>query len=359
MSTSEPVHPPSSPPSTSPATGAGGPDFGGPAAPVPPRSRGRAHLLGAALAVLGSLIGFVVLTYAVGQTGPAEPIRPLVVLAAVLAGGVLGSVATWGARSAAAPAIAGGLWTLLGAAGMLPSQPLDPLIRALPDLADGVGTDAVVTYLLASGVVLAIGVTFLGLATAVSIARRRGRAWERTELRLSEGGAVTTPPRPRILSHLGAIVASLVGAVVTVVALDSFVTARLALALPLDHRDALVPLALLVIAAFVTAVTGAMSSLGPAVGGIVWLISVVTGVLDGELGLGAVSDAVAPVLTDLLDLAEPGAAFVNAGAAWSLALVLVGGAVGSHHARRGGRTTERQEQQFIQSQDEAWSDSPG
>ncbi|TGO06565.1 hypothetical protein [Serinibacter arcticus] len=340
--------------------GGNGSTYVGPAAPVPPRSRGRDHLAGAGLAVLGTVVALAALVLALGRLTAHDGADAVALLAAVLAGGVLGSVASWAGRSAAAPAVAAGLWSVIGVVGLLPGSLPGDVTRYLPEASiDGVSSQLLLEALLTSGVVLAIGVTFLGLAVAASTARGLGRASERAEQRAHEGGAVTTPPRPRILGHIGAVVLGAVGSVLAVVLLEAFIAEYAVDESPIDSAPVVVALTVLLVGAFLQSFAGGFSSLGPAVAGGVWLVSALSTFRQVTPGPGIVAENVGPVLADLGGLRVPEESLLQAGPVWAFALLLVGGALGVHRARRGGRAAQRQELLHIRSQDEAWSDSTG
>ncbi len=343
-----------------------GPDGGtattyvGPAAPVPPRSRARDHLAGVGLAVLGTAVALAAMVVALGRAATQDGGDAVALLAALLAGGVLGSIATWSGRSAAAPAVAAGLWSVIGVTGLLPGSLPGDVTRYVPEASiDGISSQLILEALLTTGVVLAVGATFLGLAVAASTARGLGRASERAEQRLHEGGAVTTPPRPRILGHIGAVVLGAVGSVLAIVLLEAFVAQYAVDESPIDSAPVVLALTVLLVGAFLQSFAGGFSSLGPAVAGTVWLVSALSTFRDAAPSPGIVAERLGPVLEDLLGLQIPEESFVQAGPVWAFGLLLVGGALGVHHARRGGRTAQRQELLHIRSQDEAWSDTRG
>lgn len=354
MSTSDQQLPPGPPTPPGPPA----PGSVGPTAPVPPRSRAADHLLGVLVGVLGSLLAFAVLGAAINLGGFRPEVDPAGLLAALVAGAVLAGIACWNGRSATAAAVAGAIWSIAGLLGLHQTFGNDLALIDLPPEIGGRALGSGLWTLTFSGVTLAVGATFLGLAAASSIARRRGRAWERSEQSLRAQGAVATPPSPRIVSHLAAIVISVALSLVTVVLLDSVVVRRLARLEDLGRNDLLVAVAIVVVGAAGVALTGAMSSLGPAAGAVVWLAVGVSSAL-APTSSGALVDALHRLLQDVLDLPPSGNLAFSTSAPWALALLLLGGAAGTHFARRGGRSIQRQEQLFIESQDAAWSDPRG
>ncbi|GMA32587.1 hypothetical protein [Litorihabitans aurantiacus] len=279
-----------------------------PAAPVPPRSRARDHLLGALLGLLGTAAALAALVLALARAEAAGPGDTAALAAVVAAGLVLALVAAWMGRSAVAPAVAGGAWLLLGLPGVLGTWAdgvTDRVLAVLPDLRvsgpEAADLSATTARLLDSGLPLVIGLTLLALAVAAAVARRLGRAAERAEQRLTDGGAVTTPPRPRLLHHVGAIVLGLLGAVVVAALLDELLTGRIAPADAAGAAPVVAALALLTLGSLVQGGSGSTSSLGPAAAAACWLLAAVWGLVAGD-GAGPVVDLVRPWLTDLLDL---------------------------------------------------------
>lgn len=340
--------------------GENGSTYVGPTAPVPPRSRGRDHLAGAGLAVLGTVVALAAMVLALGRVAAHDGTDTVGLFAAVLAGGVLGSVASWSGRSAAAPAVAAGVWSVIGVVGLLPASLRSDLIGHLPEAdIDGISSNLVLEALATTGIVLAVGVTFLGLAVAASTARGLGRASERAEQRLHEGGAVTTPPRPRIFGHIGAVLLGAIGSVLAVVLLEAFIAEFAIDESPIDSAPVVVALTVLLVGAFLQSFAGGFSSLGPAVAGVVWLVSALSTFRQATPSPGIVAENVGPLLADLGGLRVPEESFLQAGPVWAFGLLLVGGTLGVHRARRGGRAAQRQELLHIRSQDEAWSDSRG
>lgn len=360
MSISDPDQPPSGG-----ATGPSAPSgYVGPTAPVPPRSRGRDHLRGALLGVLAGLLAIAALVVSTALTDDGGGLQQEAMVAALVGALVLTAAALWSGRSATAPYIAGGIWAAVGVLGLLPGEPVVGSPNILGSLEiRGRGIDEVAETFVSSGLALVVGLVLLGLGTAASVARHRGHVWERAEQNLRDDGAVTTPPRPRLPGHIAAVLLSAIAAILGVVLVDAMVTERHAGGLPLTNPDVLLPLIVVVVASFTVSATGAMSSLGPTVGALVWLTSAVTAAVDAaageKMGLGIVSATFHPLLDDVLGLSEPQSSMAASGVAWVIALVLTGGAVGVHRARRNGRLAQRREVTLVQTQNDAWSDTAG
>ena len=204
-----------------------------------------------------------------------------------------------------------------------------------------------------SGVTLVVGTTLSALAVAASIARRRGRSWERREQALHLRGAVATPPAPRIGSHLVAIIVAVIVTAFTAVMLDSVLGARLVLMAPLSSTELIFTLVLAIVGTIAVALTGAMSSLGPAAGGLTWLIAGISAMLSNT-GTDLFTTLLHPILQEPLNLNSWGR-LTSMGPPWVLGLLLVGGAAGIHLARRAGRALQRLEEQSIASQATAWT----
>lgn len=319
-----------------------------PEAPVPPRSRRGAHLLGLALAVLGGPVTFGALAIAVElpRTFGEQPglhLLPVLVACLGLAATTLAVM-----RSSVGAAVAGGGWFVAGVVGLLMPDQADALLRLVPATALGGAPRDGADLLLHGGGALALGCTLGGTAIAATIARRRGGSVERRERAAIDSGDVTRPPVSRLVAHIVAPVLSFLLALLGLQILSGTETVALwSMTTPNEPLDAPVPwlvtVLVLAIATLGPALLGAWSSLGPAAATVVWLAAGIDYLLEGidlawwSPGNGPAS-VLAPTSPDVTTWAVHAA-----GLSLAVGAALGGAAIGTHLARRDGAAHERRE----------------
>lgn len=324
----------------------------GPDRPIPPASRLPWHLVGIAATVVGGPLSFALLagaapvllsgiglsssttlTSAVGSITTAW-------VALVTAGLILACQCSLAARSTVAAATSGAVWLACGVLTKFWDDPVTWSLRLVPTDIAGLSTRDGATLLFASGAAFLIGAALVSIAVSATIARQHGKLIERAEQRRITSGHVTVPPRSRLAAHISAPVLACLLAVLGV-ALSNRIAAEAVLAPAAPDPVVLVSAGL---AVGLMALTGALSSLGPAIAAPVWLASFVQVQLQhsgpslvSRLGEWAVATA-APWNEGL----TRGAADAM-GITWAIGAVLAGGALGVHFARRDGRATQRRE----------------
>lgn len=158
---------------------------------TPPRSRLLAHLASALLAVVLTVPAVALLDVAAPESATPGGIDDAVRPALVLAVAALLVTATVGFLSSLGPAIAGGIWlasflqVLLTRSPSLVTRAGAPAMELVPDAVTAgpqLGADA-------GGLTLAIALTLVGAAVGSHLARRDGRAAQRSEHRASLSAA--------------------------------------------------------------------------------------------------------------------------------------------------------------------------
>lgn len=328
------------------------PAVDGPARPVPPASRLPWHLAGIVATVIGGPLSFALLASAGSVLLPGVASGPQTLLtdasddlvttawvALIVSGLILAGQCLMAARSAVAAATAGAVWLLAGIVTEFWAVPGWSL-RLLPAQIAGLPIRESVPLLLSTGGALLIGTALAAVAISATTARQHGRLIERAEHRRITSGRVTVPPRSRLAAHISAPVLGLVLAIVGVALTNRIVSESVFSGV--SPSPALMAGAVLTVA--VMTLTGALSSLGPAVASTAWLASFVQVQLQHS-GPSAVSRlgewAVATVAPWNADLSR-GAADAT-GLTWAIGAVLIGGALGVHFARRDGRVTQHRE----------------